>query len=466
MNYLVALAAAALAVAAGYAAVSGPPSAVVIGALSIGVGLFAFFSPRLSIFLIIASMLLSPEIGLGGAGNRQVVLRYDDIIIVIAFLAWLARTAVFKEKPFITSTPVQAPILLYTIIVVLSTSLGILRGDIRYEVAAFYVLKYVEYFMLYFMVVNILDSKEDLRRYLKFGLLVAFTVTVYAYYYYVNSGPDARATAPFEAAIGDTRGSEPASLGGYYLLVFGFLLAMLTEFSGRPFLFTVLSLSFMLPAFLLTFSRASYLGLFFMAPLLVFLSARRKIALAVFFVLTIFGFSLLPGISGKVMDRISMTYSGTYATRTFTVAGVGAIQLEDSAAARVDSLRRVVFEKLPRRPLLGWGVTGIGIGDTQYAIVLGELGLAGFFVFFWMLYTIFITARRVYLHGAERWERALALGLMVSLGGLLVQSLGVNTFIVVRIMGPFWFLTAVIMVLHRGLGQDVKPKPASAVGMI
>ncbi len=450
MKYLAAIAVAGLAAAAGYAAVNLQPSFIVIGAVSLLVGLFAFFSPRLSVFLIIASMLLSPELGLGGVGNRQIVLRYDDILIVVIFLTWLARTAIFKEKPFITATPVQLPVLFYAVLAALSTSLGVVRGDIRFESAFFYVLKYIEYFMLYFMVINVLDSKADVRKYLRFGFLVAVAVTLYAYYYYANSGPDARATAPFEVAIGDVRSSEPASLGGYYLLIFGFLLALLTEYSGRVFLFAVLSLAFMLPAFLLTFSRASYLGLLAMAPLLVFLTSRRRLAMAAFFLLAFLGSSLLPGISGKVMDRISMTYSGAYATRTFTVAG-GSIQLEDSAAARVDSLRRVVFEKLPARPVLGWGVTGVGIGDTQYAIVLGEMGLAGFFVFFWMIYSIFSTARRVYAGSAEKWERALALGLMVSLGGLLVQSLGVNTFIIVRIMGPFWFLTAVLMFLARSL---------------
>lgn len=450
MNYLLAIAASALAVLAGYSVTAFNPAVVAVAAFSLLVCLLAFFSPRLSLFLIIASMLLSPEIALAGAGRRQAVLRYDDIILVIIFLTWLARTAVFKEKPFITATPVQLPVLLYASLAVLSTSLGALRGDLRLEVAVFYVLKYIQYFMLYFMAVNIIASKEDARKYLRFGFLVAVAVTLYAYYYYANSGPNARATAPFEAAIGNLENAEPASLGGYYLLIFGFLLAMLTEFSGRALVFASLSLAFMLPAFLLTFSRASYLGLLAMVPLLIVFTARRRLFLLGAFILAFLGVSMLPGISGKVMDRIAMTYSGEYAVRTFEVGG-GSLRLEDSAAARVDSLRRVVFEKLPARPLLGWGVTAIGIGDTQYSIVLGEMGLAGFFVFFWMIYAIYAAGRRVYLRSSEKWERSLALGLTVSLGGLLVQSLGVNTFIVVRIMSPFWFLVAVLMFLDYKL---------------
>jgi len=40
------------------------------------------------------------------------------------------------------------------------------------------------------------------------------------------------------------------------------------------------------------------------------------------------------------------------------------------------------------------------------------------------------------------------MGLIISLAGLLAQSVGVNTFIIVRIMEPFWFLTAVVMKLY------------------
>jgi hypothetical protein len=40
---------------------------------------------------------------------------------------------------------------------------------------------------------------------------------------------------------------------------------------------------------------------------------------------------------------------------------------------------------------------------------------------------------------------------MTALVGLLFQSLGVNSFIIIRIMEPFWFLTALIMVLNRNI---------------
>lgn len=438
-------------------ATAGSQYAVIMLLGTLLVGLFAFFSPKLSLVLLVFSMLLSPELGMGGVGGgRTLVVRYDDILLVIIFLSWFARTAIFKNKPFITSTPVQTPVLLYTSLCVVSTAYGVIRGDIDWERSFFYVLKYVEYFLLYFMTVNIVESEADVKKYLRYGFIVAVLVTLYAYYYYYNSGADARASAPFEAPIGNPKDSEPASLGGYYLLVFGFLMALLTEASGYLFLLALGLLIFAFPAFLFTFSRASYIGLIAMMPLLFFLSKKRRLFMLGFVAAGIIAVSLMPSISHKVTDRITMTYQGAYATQSFNAGAVGQIHLEDSAAARVYSIKRILSEKLPKHPFIGWGVTGVGLGDTQYALVLGELGVIGAALFLWMLYRLFSTAKAVFAAYTDPIIRSLALGFMVSLLGLLFQSLGVNTFVIVRIMEPFWFIAALLSVLY------VK-RPVSAV---
>ena len=435
----------------GYLAAAGAQYGLIMSVGSLVVGSIAFFRPKLSLALLVFSMLLSPEIGLSAVGEgRNIVVRYDDILLIIIFLSWFARTALFKDKPFITSTPVQTPVLLYTSLCVLSTSLNVIRGDIDATTSFFYVMKYVEYFLLYFMTVNIVESEEEVKKYLRYGLVVAVLVTLYAYFYYFSgSGPDIRVTAPFEVPLGgDIRESEPASLGGYYIIIFGILMAMLTEASGYAFLLSLGIFIFMFPAFLLTFSRASYIGFSAMIPMLFLFSRRRRLFMLAFLSAGIIALALMPGISSRVMDRITMTYQGVYATQTVATTSGGEIKLEESAAARVRSIRRVIFEKLPKRPIFGWGVTGVGMGDTQYALLLGELGLLGTAIFFWMLYRLFHTARTVFNSYDPPVIRALSLGFMVSLTGLLLQAVGVNTFIIVRIMEPFWFIAALLSVLY------------------
>lgn len=447
----------------GHLATTGSQSILIILALGILVSTFAFLSPKASLVLLVFSMLLSPKMGFGAVSSaREAVIRYDDILLVVIFFSWFARTAILKSKPFITSTPVQAPVLFYTSIYILSTLIGIMRGNLTAKTSIFFLLKYVEYFLLYFMTVNIIDTKEEIKKYMGYGIVVALIVTVYAFYFYHNAGFDARATAPFEATLGSSEAaSEPASLGGYYLVIFGVLLGFMTEYSGRVLFLATAAIVFMFPAFLLTFSRASYIGFFFMALALVFLARRRNTSMAAFFVTAMLLVSLFPVLSQKVMNRITMTYQGDLATETVSVGSAGQVKMESSAAARVQSIRRVVFRQLPEHPFLGWGATGIGLGDTQYALVLGEVGITGFFIFLWMIYKIFFTAREVYRAYSEPWIKALGLGLMITVIGLLFQSVGVNTFIIVRIMEPFWFLTAIVMVLYRGIVKD-KESPALA----
>ena len=329
------------AVAMGYLATAVSYNVVLVLAVAVVAGLVAFFSPKMSLVLLIFSMLLSPEIGMGAVtGGRSAVLRYDDVLVVIMFLSWLARSAISKNKPFITDTPVQTPILIFTFICILSTAFGVLRGDIRFEAAFFYILKYVEYFLIYFMTVNIVESKEEAKKYLQQALWVALAVTVYAYYFYANGGPGARAGAPFEAPIGKPQESEPASLGGYYLVVFGLMLSLMTEGPNIRFFLLTGLFAFMFPAFLITYSRASYMGLAAIFAVFFARVKRRRLQMAVFMALAVITAGFMPGVyksvsnigseysmarqmskSGmdidlyeQVKNRISMTYKGELAT--------------------------------------------------------------------------------------------------------------------------------------------------------
>ncbi len=422
----------------------------VIGASSVLAVLLAFFLAKTGLMLMVVSMLLSPEIpvaALSGSG-RNVVVRYDDVLLVVLFFSWFAKTAIIKDKPLIFHSPVQRPILLYTAVCVLSTAFAILGAGVRWEASVFYVLKYVQYFLLYFMTFNLIDDREDARRYLKLGLIVAFIVTAYAVWYYFNAGPGARASTPFEAPLGKPEESEPASLGGYYLIVFGLLLGVVSEMPVGNFGYAAFSMVAMLPAFILSLSRASYMGLGVSGLVAVFLSRGRRLFLLGIAAVGIISFSSIPFLGSRARERVEYTYAGNYATNVFHTP-FGDIRLEDSAAQRVRSWQRSIFYWLPKNILIGNGVTGTGLVDAQIPLVIGETGLAGLVLWLWMIYVCFKVAWRLYRGSGYPFTRAIALGYIIGLSGLMAQSVGVNTFIIVRIMEPFWFLTAIVMKLQQ-----------------
>ena len=227
----------------------------------------------------------------------------------------------------------------------------------------------------------------------------------------------------------------------------GVLFGVITSAPGPLTLWPLAALAYLFPAFLLTFSRASYMGFAAMMLTILLKTGRRRLLIISVMLIGLAALFGAKSFSGKVRERVEMTYSGQYAVNQVSVLGME-FRLEESAYSRYAMMRDVFRKWLPMHPVLGRGVTGIGLGDTQYALLLGELGLVGFLAFFWMVSRIYLAASAVYLWYDETWVKAAALGLMASLAGLLAQASGVNTFIIVRIMEPFWFLTAIVMRLY------------------
>lgn len=429
----------------------------VVGIIVAIVSIFITFNtPINSIIILIFSMLLSPEIGVGNIPGRSVVIRYDDILLILIFLTWLFRTAFYKREPFLVKTPVQTPLLIYTSIYIISTFLGILRGNILFTKSFFYVLKYIEYYLMYFMVVNILKDEKDFSKYIKYGFIVLLIVVIYSYYYYfTTSGSMVRTTAPFEAPLGKPEESEPASLGGYYLLVMGIILSFLSETTGKKFIILFLTLIFVFISFLLSFSRASYMGFIAMFFIFLFFVRKRKM-MFLFFGFFVFIFSIFtPGIGEKVKKRIESTYKGSQA-RNIVLTPFGIVKLEDSAYQRYQSIERVILNVLPNYPFLGKGVTGIGLGDNQYSLLLGESGIFGFIAFFWLIVVIISMSYKVYNFSDNIYEKSISFGVFCSIFAFLVQGLGVNTFIIVRIMEPFWFCVAIVSLSYIRMNSKTK----------
>jgi O-antigen ligase len=96
---------------------------------------------------------------------------------------------------------------------------------------------------------------------------------------------------------------------------------------------------------------------------------------------------------------------------------------------------------------MGYGVTGYSFVDAQFPRILVETGALGLFAFFYLLYSIF----KLTLHSLKElktpYYQGLGIGFMAGFIGLIVHAIGANTFIIVRIMEPFWFFVGIITVL-------------------
>jgi O-antigen ligase len=413
-----------------------------MGALA-AVVLFAlvFVRTDFGVYVVVFSMLLSPEFGASGSGiaeGRTIMVRSEDFILIVIGFAWLAKTAVNKEMGIVAKTPLNRPILFYVVANVVSTLLGYLWGNVSGMGGFFYVLKYVEYFVVYYMVVNNVQDREHARRLVVAAFLTAAIVSLVGIAQ-IPSGE--RVSAPFEGEIG-----EPNTFGGYLLFMIAIAAGIALEthhFRLRAMCVGVMGL--MALPFAFTLSRASYLGVMPAFLVLAWFSRQRKFMVGLVLLLVVCSPILIFALPNAVTQRILYTFEPEKGQATVRL---GKVAFDPSTSARLISFRAAV-EGFLRRPIFGYGVTGFSFMDAQYARVLVETGAVGLLAFMLLIRAVLrsgVAGIRT-LHVPE--DRGIALGFVAGTVGLLVHAIGSNTFIIVRIMEPFWFFAGVVAMLPQ-----------------
>jgi hypothetical protein len=432
-----------------------------LGAAFLLIALVAsFLNTELALHIILLSMLLSPEIVVGGVGGISIgkpgtkgdvlVLRMEDLVLVAVALAWFARTAIFKELGLIRRTPLNRAILVYVVSLVLATLLGVLLGNVRPVRGFFFSLKYVEYFVVYFMAVNYIQEERQVWRLLATAFLTCAISAVIG----IAQIPSAeRVGAPFEGKYG-----EPNTFGGYLVfmlaLILGQALSASTALTGLGWL--ALS-GFVTVPFLYTLSRSSWLAAIPMLLTLIVLSPRRLLLMVGLGALMVLGPLAFPK---QVVDRYNYTLNEKVDRGEYSIGGA---RLDASTSARFDSWK-IGLKGWTHRPLFGYGVTGFAFMDAQFMRVLVETGMVGLAAFLWLLWRVVGVARDVHRRVAGTRFEGLTLGYLAGLVAMITHGIGANTFIIVRIMEPFWFITSVIVVLPGFVAESAQEEPVISHG--
>ena len=138
----------------GYFITQYTPTTMLMGVLALIIFTISFINIEWGLYILIFSMLLSPEIMAGEtAGSslgRGVTLRLEDFLLAVIGLSWFARNAVRKELGLFLKTPLNKAILFYGLACILSTGFGIMTGRVGVKTGSLYVLKYLEYFIVFF----------------------------------------------------------------------------------------------------------------------------------------------------------------------------------------------------------------------------------------------------------------------------------------------------------------------------
>ena len=396
------------------------------------------------LMVLIFSMLLSPEIILGQVPGRDVIIRFDDILLAVITLTWFAKTAINKGLDLFIKTPLNKAIGVYVLICLIATLRGIALGYVVPAKGFFYILRYIEYFILYLLVVNHIHSRKQI----KFFLTAFFAICAFVSIYGILQIPiGVRVSAPFEGEVG-----EPNTFGGYLLFIFCIATGLFLQKVRPRIKVTLVGLAVLIfIPFLYTLSRASYLGVIFSFLAFVLLSKRKIVLITVMVAVAILIVSLRPE---AVFSRVEYTFVDTFLGTEPELVKIGNITLDASASARIISWQ-YGFLAWKTYPFLGRGVTGFGFIDGQYVRTLTELGSIGFLILLWLLWLIFKHSIRIYKQMDDEFYRGLTLGFIAGFIGLAIHALTANTFIIIRIMEPFWFLAGIIMMLPAVREEEI-----------
>ena len=402
--------------------------------------LIAFTSVPAALFLLIFSMLLSPEIAVGhvdgrGVGARDLSLRVDDLLLVIIGFSWLVKTIIYRDLALIRETPLNRPIAYYMLACVLATLIGVIAGRVRPLTGFFFILKYFEYFFVFFMVVNHVSTKRQVVSLVTALLAICFVISIYAILQ-IPSGQ--RASAPFEGESG-----EPNTLGGYLVFIMAIVMGLFLHLKSNPIrVLLVLLMGFISLALMATLSRSSYLAAGVLMLAVAATQWRRPGVLALMLLLAV---ALPFVVPDNVKNRVNETFFGRQYGGEIKVGRVG---LDLSTTERLRSWQYVLNDWL-HSPLLGRGVTGYAWADAQYVKILGETGLAGLVAFIFLIVRLWRRARETFLSEQDPFCKGLAHGLLLGMVAMLAHGVGANTFIIIRIMEPFWLCAGLVMILPR-----------------
>jgi O-antigen ligase len=401
-------------------------------ALAVLIFLITLVNTDAGLAILIFSMLLSPEIMIGEVPGREIVIRFDDLLLIVITLAWLAKTAINKGLALFIKTPLNKAIGVYILICLIATLRGAVLGYVTPGKGLFYVLRYVEYFLLYILVANHIHSRKQIKFFLTAFFITCAIVSVYGI---LQIPTGERVSAPFEGQI-----SEPNTFGGYLLFIFCLAMGLSLKKVPKNIRLALAGLVILISLpFIYTLSRGSYIAIIFSLITFIILSNKKLLLTSATVLIIVLILVVKPE---AFFSRVKYTFQ----EKESRLARIGDIYLDQSSSARIFSWKDSI-ESWKKRPILGRGISGFGLIDGQYIRTLPELGIIGLAAFIWLMLSILKHSYRVYKQMDDELYKGLSLGFMAGFIGLAIHALTANTFIILRIMEPFWFITAIIMML-------------------
>ncbi|MCL5411610.1 MAG: O-antigen ligase family protein [Patescibacteria group bacterium] len=131
-----------------------------------------------------------------------------------------------------------------------------------------------------------------------------------------------------------------------------------------------------------------------------------------------------------------------------SVSGLGLN--ESSLNWRLDVTWARVINMLKKNPILGGGLSSVGVGvDSEYMTLLGESGIVGLVIFLLLIMSIVLKEKQAFKNFNESTQKSIVLGVFVGTIGLLLNASFADVFRASKVAILFWFLTGLVLTRMR-----------------
>lgn len=396
-------------------------------AIGASIYILSLFNIKYGLAATVVGFSLSPDIPVGG-----VELRLEDFMIPFLAFAWFFKN--MSKHVELVATPLKKPFLSIAILGLSSTVIALAITSLNHNAAMQYYFKHLEYLVLFFLALNILETRQDIYFILITLLVSSAFMGIFGTHQVLTKGES------FGFRVSGPSGETANILGGYYVFCMA-IAAGLFFCSKNPklkFLLLVYLGGCMLWPLLQTLSRASFVS---MVSALIFLGivGKRQI------LLWVSGFGIV----------FPLLFPSYLYDRMRTVLGIlGYGDTPTSWADKTIGWGLVWDNQISRNPitvLIGNGVGSINLQiDNEYMKILGETGFLGLILFISMIVITFKMTWKVFKNSENNsTEQGMALGFLGALIALLVQGFSGTVFTTMRTMEPFVLFCALMSILNN-----------------
>ena len=357
---------------------------------------------------------------------------------------------VLNEHKDLTKSNMDIPIVLYVIVITISTFTSIsFMGSFRDLALHLGGLSFV------FVMSNSIKTKNTFNAIVTVMVFSASLVALYGIYQYfvgveidkawldVENNPDIRVRV-FSVF------HNPNILAEYLIMVIPLSVGLFwnTKKMSKKIIFLGTTL-IMILAMLMTLSRGSWVGFAFSALIFILLIEKRLL-------LSIIPISLgaVYFLPQTIMNRILSigNFADSSIAYRFTMWDITLDIIRDYPIAGVG------FGHLPFKQVFETYIRTMPIyhSHNTYLQTTAEMGIPGLIVFLFFLFILFKYGILNLVKSQDRYIRILSAGALSSLAGVLAHGMAENVLYLPRIIFTFWILVGFILTLDRINSQQLK----------